>query len=107
MYFLPILSRKNFYWLTSELKINSSDFPSVCPMDTWSIQVNKLLFVFLLLKTIKQTLLNNTVDEKLIRLSKKEMENFIRAKFEDFNPRKASQEALRIVPPVRSQGIVI
>ena len=39
--------------------------------------------------------------------SKKEMENFIQAKFEDYNPGRASQKALRTVPPIRSQGTVI
>ena len=46
------------------------------------------------------------IDEKLISPSKKEMENFIRAKFEDYNPGRASQKALRTVPPIRSQGTV-
>ena len=44
--------------------------------------------------------------EKLISRSMKEMENFILAKFEDYNPGRASQKALRTVPPVRSQDIV-
>ena len=35
------------------------------------------------------------------------MENFIRAKFEDYNPGRASHKALRIVPPIRSQDTVI
>ena len=47
------------------------------------------------------------VDEKLISQSKKEMENFIQAKFEDYSQERAPQKALRTVPPVRSQGTVI
>ena len=47
------------------------------------------------------------VNEKLISRSKKEMENFIQTKFEDYNPGRASQKALRTVPPVRSQGTVM
>ena len=35
------------------------------------------------------------------------MENFIEAKFEDYNLGRASQKALRTVPQVRSQGTVI
>ena len=35
------------------------------------------------------------------------MENFIQAKFEDYNPGKTTQKALRTVPPIRSQGTVI
>ena len=46
------------------------------------------------------------VDEKLISQSKKELENFIRAKFEDYNPGRASQTALKTVLPVRSQDTV-
>ena len=46
------------------------------------------------------------VDEKLISQFKKELETFIRAKFEDYNLGRASQEALRTVPPVRSQDTV-
>ena len=42
--------------------------------------------------------------EKLTSQSEKEMENFIQAKFEDYNTRGASQKAPRTVPPVRSQG---
>ena len=34
------------------------------------------------------------------------MENFIPAKFEDYNPGRASQKALRTVPHVRSQSTV-
>ena len=36
----------------------------------------------------------------------KKMENFIRAKFEDYNPGRGSQKALRTAPPFRSQGTV-
>ena len=43
---------------------------------------------------------------KLISQSKKELENFIGAKFGDHNPGRASQKALRTVPPVRSQDTV-
>ena len=46
------------------------------------------------------------VNEKLISRSKKEMENFIWAKFEGYSPGRASQKALRTVPPIRSQGTV-
>ena len=35
------------------------------------------------------------------------MENLIRAKFEDYNPGKASQKPLRTVPPVRSKSTVM
>ena len=35
------------------------------------------------------------------------MENFIEAKFVDYNLGRASQKALRTVPQVRSQGTVI
>ena len=45
--------------------------------------------------------------EKLTSRSKKEMENFIQTKFEDYDPGIASQKALRIVLPVRSQNTVI
>ena len=38
--------------------------------------------------------------------SKKEMENFIQAKCEDYNPEKSSQKVLRTVSPIRSQGTV-
>ena len=44
------------------------------------------------------------VEEKLISRSKKEMESFIQASFEDCNLGRTSQKALRTVPPVRSQG---
>lgn len=44
-----------------------------------------------------------SVNEKLISPSKKEMGNFIWAKFEDWNPAGASQKTLRTIPPVRSQ----
>ena len=37
---------------------------------------------------------------------KKELEIFIRAKFEDYNLGRASQKALRTVPPARSQDTV-
>ena len=46
------------------------------------------------------------IDEKLINQSKKEMETFIWAKFEDYNPGNASQDAMRTVLPIRSQGTV-
>ena len=36
----------------------------------------------------------------------KEMEIFIQAIFEDYNPGRASQKSLRTVLPVRSQGTV-
>ena len=52
------------------------------------------------------TLFSNSVDKKLISRSKKEMENFIQAKFEDYNPRRASQISPRTVPPVGSKGTV-
>ena len=41
-----------------------------------------------------------------ISQSKKEMENFIWAKFEDYNLGRAFQKALRTVPPIRSQDAV-
>lgn len=47
------------------------------------------------------------VDEKLISCPKKEMGNSIRAKFEDYNPGKASQKALRAVQPFGRQDTVI
>ena len=47
------------------------------------------------------------VDEKLISHSKKEMENSMQAKFEDYNPGSASQKALRTVLSIGSQGTVI
>ena len=34
------------------------------------------------------------------------MENFIQAKFEDYNLGRAAQKALRTVLPIRSQGTV-
>ena len=42
------------------------------------------------------------VDE-LISQSKKELENFIWAKFENYNLGRASQEDLKTVPPIESQ----
>ena len=48
-----------------------------------------------------------SVNEKLISRSKKELENFIQAKFGDYNPGRAFQKALRTVLPFRSQGTVI
>ena len=51
--------------------------------------------------------MEHIVNKKLISRSKKEMENFIQAKFEDYNPGRASQKGLRTVPLVRSQGTVI
>ena len=47
------------------------------------------------------------VNEKLISQSKKELESFIQAKFEDYNLERASQKALRALLPVRNQGTVI
>ena len=47
------------------------------------------------------------VEEKLISQSKKEVEIFIRAKFEDYNLGRATQKALRTVLPIRSQGTVV
>ena len=40
------------------------------------------------------------VNEKLISQSKKEMENFIQAKFRHYNLGRASQKSLRTVLPV-------
>ena len=37
---------------------------------------------------------------------KKELENFIWAQFESYNPERASQKALRTIPLVRNQGTV-
>ena len=34
------------------------------------------------------------------------MENFIRVKYEYYNPGRASQKVLRIVMPLRNQGII-
>ena len=45
--------------------------------------------------------------QKWIKQSKKEMENFIWAKFKAYNPGRASQEALRTVSPIGSAGTVI
>ena len=45
--------------------------------------------------------------KKLISQSKKELESFIQAKFEDYNLERASQKALRALLPVRNQGTVI
>ena len=39
--------------------------------------------------------------------SKKELENLIQAEFEDYNPGRTSQKALRTVLPVRNQGTLI
>ena len=47
------------------------------------------------------------VNEKLISQSKKEMENFIQAKFEDYNPGRSYHKALRAILLVRNQGTVI
>ena len=47
------------------------------------------------------------VDKKLISHSKKELENFIWAKFEDYNRGRAPQKALRTAPLVRNQGPVL
>ena len=47
------------------------------------------------------------MDENVICQSKKELENFMRAKFENYNPGRASQKALRPVPQVRNQVTVI
>ena len=41
--------------------------------------------------------------QKLISRSKKELENFIQAEFENCNLERASQKALRTILPVRSQ----
>ena len=49
----------------------------------------------------------SSANEKLIRVAKKEMESFIRAKVEDYNPGRASQKALRTVLPIRRQGTVV
>ena len=35
------------------------------------------------------------------------MEIFIQAKFEDYNSGRASQKAVRTIPPIRSQGTVM
>ena len=48
-----------------------------------------------------------SVDEKLISWSKKKLEIFIWAKFEDYNSGRASQKALKTVVLVRSQSTVI
>ena len=40
------------------------------------------------------------MDERLISWSKKEMRNFTGAKFEDYNPGRASQKALRTLLPI-------
>ena len=45
--------------------------------------------------------------KKIISWPKKEKENFIWAKFEDYKLGRASRKALRIVPPVRIQGTVM
>ena len=49
----------------------------------------------------------NIVNKKIISWSKKELENFIWAKFEDYNLGRASQKALRTIPSVRNQDRVI
>ena len=46
------------------------------------------------------------VNENLISRAKKELEIFIRAKFEAYYPGRASQKALRMVPPIGSQDTV-
>lgn len=46
------------------------------------------------------------VDEKLINWFQKELENFIWAKFEDYNPKRTSPKALRTALPIRSQDIL-
>lgn len=45
-----------------------------------------------------------SVDKHLISSSKKELESFIRVKFEDYNPGKAPQKALRAFPLVKNQS---
>ena len=50
--------------------------------------------------------IHGSVDEKLTSRSKTEMENIIRAIFEDYNLGRASQKALRAVLPIKSQGTV-
>lgn len=47
------------------------------------------------------------VIEKLISWSKKEMEDFIQAKFEDYNLGRAPQKASRAILPIRREGTVI
>ena len=45
-------------------------------------------------------------DEKLINPSKKEMETFIHAKFEDYNLRRSSQNTLRTGPPLKVNAVM-
>ena len=54
----------------------------------------------------KCQLVSASVDKNLISRSKKEKENFICAKFEDYNPGRASQEALRTVLTIRNQDTI-
>ena len=49
---------------------------------------------------------HEAVDEKLISRSKKELENFIQAKRDDYNPGRASHKALGTVLLIRSQDTV-
>ena len=42
------------------------------------------------------------IDEKLVSQSKKDIEKFIWAKFQNYNPGIASQKALRMVLPMES-----
>lgn len=44
------------------------------------------------------------VNEKLISPSKKKMEHFMQAKFEDYHPRKSVSEISENCLPIRSQG---
>ena len=46
------------------------------------------------------------VDKNTISRSKKELESFIEAKFEDYNPGRDSQKAPRTVLLIRSQDAV-
>ena len=45
-------------------------------------------------------------DEKLINPSKKEIETFIHAKFEDYNLRRSSQNTLRTGPPLEVNAVM-
>ena len=53
------------------------------------------------LDDVLQTFLFYFIYFYLFIFFKKELENFIQAKFEDYNLGRTSQKALRIVPPVR------
>ena len=52
-------------------------------------------------------LLSQIVKEKIISWSKKEMKNFIGAKFGDYNPGRTSQKTPRTVLSIRNQGTVM